>query len=199
MSATGRGATRKAHDLYSTPRWAVDRLLERVDLPGGRWLEPCAGEGRIIQAVNETERVDISWTAIEIMPECRARLDGATEAGTVHIGDFLKLNAGGPKYAVAITNPPYFHAKQFVQRCQQIASVTVMLLRVNFFASEKRHEWLSADMPDLYVLPNRPSFTGQGTDATEYCWAVWEPAAKRRRGSIQLLDLTPGHERKARR
>ena len=68
------------------------------------------------------------------------------------------------KFDVAITNPPYFFAKQFVQRCQQLAKVVVMLVRVNFFASEKRHEWLSGDMPDVYMLPNRPAFALNSSD-----------------------------------
>lgn len=28
---------------------------------------------------------------------------------------------------------------------------------------------------DVFVLPRRPSFTGGGTDATEYAWFVWGP------------------------
>lgn len=46
-------------------------------------------------------------------------------------------------------------------------------LRLNFLGSKKRCKWLQADMPDVYVLPNRPDFTGDGGDATEYAWFVW--------------------------
>lgn len=200
MSATGRGAVRKAHDGYSTPRWCVDRLLERVDLPGGHWLEPAAGNGAIIGAVLD-RRSDVTWSAAEVQPECEKRL-ADYPLTALRIGDFLDVASNGfwPKYDVAITNPPFFFAKQFVQRCQPIAKIVVMLLRVNFLASEKRHEWLACDMPDVYMLPNRPPFLGDGkTDATEYCWAIWYSAAKRRRGSIEMLELTTPTDRKARR
>jgi hypothetical protein len=41
-------------DAYLTPPWCVHRLLEvdALGLPGGRWLEPAAGPGRIISSVN---------------------------------------------------------------------------------------------------------------------------------------------------
>jgi hypothetical protein len=45
MSATNRGAVRRADDYYATPAWCVRALLASVQLPGGRWLEPAAGDG----------------------------------------------------------------------------------------------------------------------------------------------------------
>lgn len=32
--------------------------------------------------------------------------------------------------------------------------------------------------PDIYVLPNRPSFSGKGTDSIEYAWFVWRKENK---------------------
>jgi hypothetical protein len=50
-----------------------------------------------------------------------------------------------------------------------------MLMRINYLGSIKRHEWWKDRCPTaLYVLSKRPSFTGEGTDATEYCWYVWD-------------------------
>jgi len=72
MSATGRGRERDEHDFYETPAWCVHRLLEAVpQLPGGAWLEPCAGKGAIIRAVNEVRKDPIHWTAVEIDPSHR--------------------------------------------------------------------------------------------------------------------------------
>jgi len=62
-----------------------------------------------------------------------------------------------------------------------------MLLRLNFLASERRQEWMKTDTPDVYVLPNRPSFRGKGSDATEYAWFVWDTFST---GRIFILDLT---------
>jgi len=198
MSATGRGAIRKANDGYATPGWCVDRLLERVDLPGGHWLEPCAGQGNIIEVVNR-RRQDVHWSAVEIRPQHEARL-ARLDLRACRIGDFLALEPAAmaffPRYDVVITNPPYFFARQFIERCRPIARIVAMLLRVNFLASEERHEWwLRHGMPDMYVLPNRPDFTGGGGDATEYAWLVFEEGV-RQFGRFQVLALTPEHERK---
>jgi hypothetical protein len=203
VSATGRGAIRKANDNYATPGWCVDRLLERVALPGGHWLEPCAGYGAIINRI-EAVRKDVSWSAVEIRPDHERRLR-EYECRALHIGDFLTLSKGGhwslcPPFDVVITNPPYFFARQFVQACRPIAKIVVMLLRLNVLGGDKRQPWLAQDMPDVYVLPNRPSFRAGGplkTDATEYAWFVWEPA-RRTHGRVQVLELTPLAERRKR-
>ena len=211
MSATNRGAIRKANDGYATPGWCVDRLLERVALPAGHWLEPCAGHGAIINRV-EGLRSDVRWSAVEVRAEHEARLS-EYNCRALRIGDFLALSGTAslwPQFDVAITNPPYFFARQFIQACRPIAKIVVMLLRVNFLAGEERQPWISQDMPDVYVLPNRPSFTGKNvmvsrsgkkrknaTDATEYCWGVWEGAPKTY-GRVQVLGCTPVAERRAR-
>jgi hypothetical protein len=201
MSATNRGAIRKANDGYATPGWCVDRLLERVALPGGHWIEPCAGHGAIINRV-ESQRNDVEWSAIEIRPEHLRRLE-EYRCRALRIGNFLELAskehaAFWPRYDVAITNPPYHFAKQFVQACLPMAKVVAMLLRVNLLASEERQPWLTRSMPDVYVLPNRPDFTGGGGDATEYAWMLFYPG-DRRRGSVEVLDITPAAERKRER
>jgi hypothetical protein len=52
VSATKRGSgVRTPDDAYETPAWCVQRLLEKLQLPGGNWLEPGAGDGAIIKAV----------------------------------------------------------------------------------------------------------------------------------------------------
>ena len=55
MSATGRnlpGAERHADDFYATPPWCVEALLRGSNLPSGRWLEPTAGDGAIVEEVH---------------------------------------------------------------------------------------------------------------------------------------------------
>jgi hypothetical protein len=49
-------------------------------------------------------------------------------------------------------------------------------------------------MPDIYVLPNRPDFSGGGGDSCEYAWFVWSPFA---RGSVSVLPTTPKSVRMA--
>ena len=59
--------TRAAYDYYPTPAWCVRRLLEAVDLPGGRWLEPAVGDGAIVRSV-DAARDDVRWTTIDVRP-----------------------------------------------------------------------------------------------------------------------------------
>lgn len=190
MSATNRGGRRSPADYYATPEWCVTRLLEDVTLPGGRWLEPAAGDGAIVRAVG---RLDVQWDLWELREEERASLVRSTPCGTVTIGDFL-VNAKahrlpGSRYSVAITNPPFRLAQEFIDTCLECADNVVMLLRLNYLASKARWRFMRTHAPDVYVLPNRPSFTGGGTDSIEYAWFVWRQQSIRSAGQIKVLGL----------
>jgi len=198
MSSTKRGGQRSVADFYPTPAFCVTRLLERVPLPGGYWLEPGAGEGALIRAVDHL-RDDVKWRAVELRKECKRGLRKLTKRVT--IGSFLSplpmLRANGKKYRVALGNPPFRLAMEFVQQGLRSADYVVMLLRLNFIGSVKRSNFFCKHMPDIYVLPNRPSFAASGkTDSIEYAWFLWPPKRRRRTGKIELLATTPPEERK---
>lgn len=205
MSATGRSDVRRPDDAYETPVWCVKRLLEEIALPGGRWLEPCAGSGAILSAV---ELDDVRFTAVELREEGIKHLQRICCDGDIVLhGDFLggeiqdalareRAGWGGGRYSVCITNPPYSLAEEFVRACIPLARYTIMLLRLNWLASERRSTFMRSHMPDVYVLPNRPSFTGGGTDCTEYAWFVWPPDRDRNAGIIKVLASSPKEERK---
>ncbi len=193
MSATGRGAKRIANDCYPTPAWCVHRLLEATSLPGGHWLEPAAGEGAIIRAVNEHRR-DVVWSAIDI----RETAGALNPLGVVPlVGDFLKMPSNGAQlYDVAISNPPYSDAFEFIETSLRMARHVLMLLRLNFLASERRAAAMRSWKPDVYVLPNRPSFVPSGgkkgaTDSTEYAWFHFKHNELIRTGYLSVLATTP--------
>jgi hypothetical protein len=74
-----------------------------------------------------------------------------------------------------ITNPPFNIALDFLQKSLKESKTVVYLLRLNFLGSQKRKEfWQSNPPTHLFTLAKRPSFTGKGTDATEYAWFVWD-------------------------
>lgn len=209
MSATKRGSTtREAFDSYSSYKWCVDRLLEAADLPGGAWLEPCAGSGTIIEAVN-AKRNDVAWAAVEIQPKYEAPLRALIPDPThVAIADFTTLviepREYPPLFACSITNPPFTLAEAFIKKCQKLAGVTAMLLRVNFLESEDRAAWLREWTPDIYVLPNRPNFNPtmrngkmSSGDSAAYAWFLWDWRRVSGRGSVQVLDVTPEDVRSA--
>lgn len=152
------------HDLYPTGEWCVHRLLDRVRLPRGRWMEPCAGGGAIIRAVHSHPSMAgalPTWTAIDIREAARSQLELAVgNAGSVSIGDFLAYDRVDPELTVIPSNPPYGLAEKIVRHCLEIApnAWVVQLLRLNFYAGEDRSEWMEKHVPDAYVLPNRPQF-----------------------------------------
>lgn len=191
VSATGRGKRGGGGaDFFPTPRSVVERIIARLDLPaGGHWLEPSAGDGAIIRAAQP--RAAAIWTAVELREECRARLTATV--GHVIIGDFLSITLGR-SFDVAILNPPFVQALRFVDRCLAIAGTVIALLRLNWLETQEREPFLRRHTPDVYVLPDRPSFTGDGaTDATAYAWFVW-PAGHHDRssGRIEVLPYCEG-------
>jgi predicted RNA methylase len=203
MSSTNRGGKRSPADDYPTPAWCVHRFMEEEsvqDLFSGcsEWLEPGAGDGAIIQAVNYPA---VNWTALELRQECLQPLTEAVgKTGTVIIGDFLSGSHPYPqaKYDVAIGNPPYRLAEAFVQKSLELADTVAFLLRLNFLASARRNAFMRSRTPDVYVLPNRPSFSSDGaTDSPEYGWFVWslEAVKSGRPARLRILKTTPKEER----
>lgn len=162
MSATNRGGKRSDADFYATPKWTVARLLEALPIIplGQNWIEPGAGEGAIIRAVGEhfAGQWSPNWTAVEMRPECAHDLAvaGAHNVATLN---FLALgDLGPPRFDVAMGNPPFSLAMEFVRKSREIARATIFLLRLDFIGSAKRTEFFRSDMPDVFVLPNRPCF-----------------------------------------
>jgi hypothetical protein len=191
MTATSSVLTvRQPHDFYPTPAWVVHRLLEAVRLPAGHWCDPCAGDGAILRAADVVRR-DVIWTAIEIRPECEGDLE-ATGAIVV-LGDALSCEwqFRPEPITVVITNPPYSLAEPFLRRALTMAPMVAFLLRLDFLGSAKRCRLFHEAVPDVYPLPNRPSFVGGGTDKYDYAWFVWPPMRRRRAGYLSVLADTP--------
>jgi hypothetical protein len=94
-----------------------------------------------------------------------------------------------PSATLLVTNPPYSLAAEFIQRALERYRKSIdcaFLLRLNYLGSQKRAAFHREHPSDVFVLPRRPSFTGKGTDATEYAWFVWGPG---RGGRWSILDV----------
>ncbi len=195
---------------FSTPRWVVDRLLERLVL-GGSILEPFAGQGAIIRAVESRRPFGSScvaqWTAWEIDEEWGRPLFTAPTGVAMHVyprlGDFFDL---GPELAaegkrwpfdIVLTNPPFKRAAEALPILQQLAPLVIMLLRVGWFGSAARRDALAGNMPErALMLPDRISFDGDGSPSDYHAWMVWT-TRRCARTELELLNLTPLEERKA--
>jgi len=183
------------NDLYETPSWTTRAILAELQgLPRDAvWLEPAFGKGAITDAVDGFYVSALDWRACDIgEPPPRGTFPNVAFEQL----DFLTVAPGKlgplPSIRVIITNSPFSLAQEFVEHalCWMDATV-IMLLRLNFLGSQKRAKLFHGSMPDVYVLPKRPSFTGGGTDATEYAWMVW-PAGQhygRRVGQISVLEV----------
>lgn len=200
MSATRRGRRKSGADNYPTPEWTIERFLEEwedLHLVGPRWIEPCAGDGVIIDVVNRF-RPGIEWTACDIRETTAPRLLRATGKPPT-IGDFLELfKPNGKRWDVAIMNPPFRLTLEFIMACLELAETVVCLQRMNYCGTSDRNEFFRANMPDLYVVPDRVSFTGDGNaDACEHAWHVWGPEIGESHGLIRVLAHTPKEDRKS--
>lgn len=207
MSATNRGPRLGgADDFYETPAWCVHRFLEKYPKFLGRCLDPCAGEGAIVKACYSFGKPGLefdpgNWTCVEIRH--------TPTVGEYRLwADFLRLDRGdfplvGTRIDTVISNPPYKLAEEFIRKSIELfpnASV-IFLLRLNFLASRSRLAlYRDIGVPDVYVLPNRPSFSDNGkTDATEYAWFVWDPDYRKKAiGELTILDDTPRSQRSQR-
>ena len=164
---------RREADYYPTPRHAIDALLDAYPPPTWDVLEPAAGEGAIVQALLEREyRVH----AVELRQECYSALASLTER--VVIGDWLELSRYPdvwPRPLSIVTNPPFSIAREFATACLSVGVVYVaLLLRVNVEAANPwRSFWEAHPWTQRVPLWRRPSFTGRGTDACNYIWAIW--------------------------
>jgi len=143
---------RNAYDFYATPAWCYENL----DFPFHLFTkahEPCRGDGRIVSFLQD-KGLDVTSTEIR---------EGE---------NFFDWN---DETELIFTNPPFSIAQEFVEHSIDRADCVVMLLRINFLGSKKRYQFWQKNKPDaIYVLSTRPSFTGKGTDATEYAWFVWQ-------------------------
>jgi hypothetical protein len=185
-------------EFFPTPREVVYALLESplVELPGGQWIEPCAGTGRIISAINDI-RTDIQWNVCELNLVFKRHLEGIMGSmdNLLPFGDFVHRTWDYPKAKVLIMNPPFSLTMQFVQAAMERAEWVVCLQRQAWFGSQGRSDWLMKHCPDSHQLSWRPSFRPDGkVDNCDYTWYVWPPGsdAGRPQGVLSMLKRPNG-------
>lgn len=172
---------RSAYDFYPTPATAIQSFLEADK---DNWinnelytvLEPCAGDGNIINELRKKyNNICIVGNEIDSSHDNQLNKSGAN---LIFHEDFLQERLlSYVQFDVIMTNPPFSLAQEFITKCLEDYKPrrTIMLLRLNFLASQKRKEfWQKYPPSRIYVLSKRPSFTGNGTDSQDYAWFVWD-------------------------
>lgn len=184
MSAKNRGTITRADEFYATPHWCVDRLVEAIP-KSNLYVEPCVGDGAIVNAMPPGTEWSMTMDIVQrfpILPRFR-------------LGSFLDTTEKAP--GTIITNPPFSLAFDMIMHAVKLGyDRSYWLVRVGLLESAARAAaWRDLRNQQynlgLYVLPNRPSFTGSGTDGTTYAWLEvslypWD-------GGVRVLNTTPKH------
>lgn len=157
------------HDYYATEPRAVEMLLELEDFSSFIW-EPACGEGHISKVLGKHGYRVMSTDLI----------DRGFGTGCV---DFLKCTSTPASDYDIITNPPYEHALEFVEKALELVAPgrkVAMFLKLTFLESVKRRDLFKNTPPmTVYVSSDRlkcgknGDFTGPRS-AVAYCWFVWK-------------------------
>lgn len=181
MSSTNRGAERNESDYYITPQAEIDKFLAAMytlqpDFLDGVILDPSAGGD---------EKTEMPYPNVLVQncvdPQNIITLDIREDSRAAYKGvDYLTFDIADTAHTI-ITNPPFSLAEQFVKKALQDVQdggFVAMLVRLNFFGSERRRctMWANGMMPKWAVVHSkRMSFRPDGkTDSIEYMHAVWQ-------------------------
>lgn len=170
-------AERRPLDQYDTPDALAlaccKALRENLIAEPLRILEPSCGGGSFLRAVNQTwPEADLFGGDVE--PRCEG-------PGRVIRCDFLDsdLLFGN---ALLLGNPPFALAEEFVRRafeCVREGGVVAFLLRLSFLAGRGRAAlYREHPLAALWPIAGRPSFTGGGTDSSEYGLFAWRKGSR---------------------
>lgn len=188
MSAKGRGADVVESEFYPTPAWCTRRALEALGLDSGlEWLEPCAGDGAIVNIVNEF------YCSSDIVAGDVRLIERGTASQHYPYTDFHQFTRS---FDAVITNPPFSLAPELIRHFLPRCDWLILLLRASFRLSEWRH-----NMPDEYKLPQRPEFVASlsckkrdaaGKSVAGCGWSHKQPIADERPKACPLCGSPSG-------
>ncbi|MDR0966688.1 MAG: hypothetical protein LBM75_09360 [Myxococcales bacterium] len=179
-------AERSPRDLYETPFWVTDLFLRHPNVrlalsgrqPSGH--DPCCGNAAIQGAVTNFEHeigreLICKWFLSDIAPGEHASAYDVAPPLAVNFLAADRFTSYLPG-SICLTNPPYSRALEFVEKSVETFELTAMLLGISFLESLKRHEWLKAHPPTLYVISERADFTGEHQAKFGLAWFAWAHA-----------------------
>lgn len=183
MSSTNRSEARESHvaDYYVTPIWQIENFLKAFDedyeefsLSNIIVLDPCSG-GDDENLMSYPKAITNFYSSLENnIKTIDIREDSLAETKV----DYLTYDLGY-KPNIIITNPPFNQAIPVIKKALEDVmdgGLVIMLLRLNFFGSNKRFPFFSEFMPEsCYVHHKRIGFipNKNTTDSIEYMHAVW--------------------------
>lgn len=174
-------------DVYPTPSWAVEAILNATLLQPYhklRILDPGAGSGVWGAIASTTIRSEV-W-GVELRPlEPLAEFD-EWAGDTNYLTWWPASDEWGNevRFDLVVGNPPYSLAEEFIRHSFELlhpGGQVIFLLRLAFLGGQKRAKHLWSEFPPerVLVLPKRPSFSGNGkTDQIEYAAFYWRQGFK---------------------
>lgn len=192
---------------HGTPYETIAPLLSVLRLPGGHWVEPCAGHGDIIEHVANAHLDGLCplpsfWTAVELrasqsladMAEQERGDPCLTRSGRIWAFtefDFLAFNDPDPGVSVVLTNWPWYGFEQLVDHAFALypRAEVVGLSCVRELLDGDRPEWFRSHHPDVYMCNGRQAFgDAKGAYPHPVAWLHWPANARNRDyGRWQML------------
>lgn len=161
---------REKHDFYATSSAAIAPLLTVLgwQSPKVVWENSC-GQGHLSRPLTEAGHNVISTDLID---------RGFGIWGV----DFLKPSVfDGIPFDAVIMNPPYKHARKFVEKSLIVAPTVCAFLRLQFLESKRRATFFDKNPPrfvcvfrDRIACSKDGLFPEDEKSATCYAWFVWE-------------------------
>jgi hypothetical protein len=167
-------------DAYFTPPEAVLALAKIETLPLSI-ADPCCGNGAILEALKTIQRPD-SLTGTHIV--FGSDIVDYGWPNTI-LRDYLTAPVIMAPGVGIVSNPPYRHAQQFIQKAlADGAEYHAWLFRLNFLESLKRKPFFEANPPSRIWLASRRlpmmhRLGWEGSRAASNCchaWFVWSAA-----------------------
>lgn len=180
-----QGVERQPEDFYATDPAAIPPLFKLLGAEyesGGKLiLEPAAGQGHLSQIMELYGHQVISTDLVD-----RGYGVGGIDFLTDNVYDSLSYDA-------VITNPPFKHATQFVEKALKIAPLVCMLLRLAFVESERRDKFFEKYPPRYVAVFRRRVRTSKDglfpegeSSAVCHAWFIWERGYK---GNPELIRI----------
>jgi hypothetical protein len=165
----GDPEARRDDDFYATPRFQLEMLLSRLSFTPVNVIEPCAGDGAIVQPLRQR---GIRVWANDIVDR-GFPLESQWDARHRDFWNMVDMKIGDP--IVTITNLPFNEALGILRVAVRVCCVVCTILRVTFDEpTEERNEWLAANpLAGRIVMPRYDYRHNGKNDATTTAWHIW--------------------------
>ena len=196
-----------AADIDANVDWVAKHCRTHAALTGdallksltARVLDPCAGGDATNEMAyplaisNHPRFAHAQLTTLDWRMDSRAQYRGVDFLAWVPLSLDIESSSGyHTTYDCVITNPPFIIAQEIITKALTVVrpgGLVVMLVRLNYFGSEKRFAWWQDNMPAAtYIHSKRIGFTPDGkTDSIEYQHLVFVVGEKPTHTALRVI------------